>query len=99
MTVLLALLAVAAVSWLFRISFTALLTGDRLPPSVRSRLDAVSPAAFAALLAAHLADTPAVELPAVAVAVVVAGIVAWRTRSHLAAVLAAGGAWGVLALL
>lgn len=43
--------AVAAVSWLYRVSFTALLTGDRLPAAVRARMDSVSPAAFAAAAA------------------------------------------------
>lgn len=99
MTVLLTLLAVALVSWLYRVSFTAILPPDRLPTGLRSRMDAVAPAAFAGLLAGHLAGAGTAELPALAVAVVAAGVAAHLTASHLAAVAAAAAAWWVVALV
>lgn len=99
MTVLLTLLAVAGISWAYRVSFTAVLPPDRLPSVLRTRMDAVAPAAFAALLASHVASAPSAELPTLVVAVVAAGIAARITSSHVVAVLAAAGAWVVLALL
>lgn len=98
MTAFATLLAVAAVSWLYRVSFTAVLTGDRLPAAVRARMDAVSPAAFAALLAIHVAGAPPAEVPTLLVAVAAAAVAARITRSHVAAVLAAAAAWWVLAV-
>ena len=99
MTALLALLAVAAISWAYRVSFTAVLPPERLPAALRTRMDAVAPAAFAALVASHVAGAPAAELPTLLVAVVAAGIAARVTSSHLVAVLAAAAAWTALSLL
>lgn len=99
MTVLLALLAVAAVSWFYRVSFTALLTGDRLPAAARSRMDAVAPAAFAALLVAHVAGAERAEALGLLAAVVAAAVAAHLARSHLAAVVAAAVAWWLVAAL
>ena len=99
MTVLLSLLAVAAISWAYRVSFTAVLPPDRLPSGLRARMDAVAPAAFAALIAGHVAGTPTAELPSLLVAVAAAGVAARLTSSHVAAVLAAAAAWGLMALL
>lgn len=99
MSVFLTLIAVAAVSWLFRISFTAVMSEEKLPDSIRSRMDVIGPATFAALLAADLSDTPAgAALPTLA-AMVAAVLVAWRTRNHGKAVLAAGVAWYLASLL
>jgi branched-subunit amino acid transport protein len=97
--VLVSLLVVAAVSWVFRISFTALFTGDRLPAALRQRMDAVGPAAFAALVVTHVAGTSTAALAPVLVALVAAGLVARRTGSHLAAVVVAAGAWWLVSLL
>lgn len=98
MTVLLSLLALAAISWLYRVSFTALVAGDRLPPGLRARMDAVSPAAFAALLVTQVAGTPAADAPPVVAAVLAAAVTAWRTGSHVAAIVVAGGTWWLLSL-
>ncbi len=99
MTVLLTLLAVAVISWAYRVSFTAVLPSDRLPAVLRRRMDAVGPAAFAALLATHVAGAAPGEVPDLVVAVLAAGVAARLTGSHVAAVLAAAGAWWALAAL
>ncbi|WP_238442983.1 AzlD domain-containing protein [Salsipaludibacter albus] len=93
MDVLVALLAVALVSWVYRVAFTGLLGGDRLPASVRGRLDVVGPAAFAALVVTDLAGQPAPLLLPMGAAVVAAAITARLTGSHVAAVVVAGLAW------
>lgn len=99
MTVLATLLLLAAFTWLFRVSFTAVFDGDHLPAAVRARMDAVGPAAFAALLATKLAAVPvAAVLPSLA-AVAAAGVVASRTRNHLYAVAAAVATFRVLTLV
>lgn len=98
MNAFIALLVVAAISWAMRISFTAVFAGDRLPEWVRTRLDAVGPAAFAALLASHVASGHASAVPSTVVALVVAGVVARVTRSHLAAVVGAALAWWLMSL-
>lgn len=99
MSAFIALVAVAALSWAMRISFTAVFEGDRLPESVRSRLDAVGPAAFAALLAGHVAGGDASALPTTVVALVVAGVLARITGSHLAAVVGAALAWWLMSVV
>lgn len=98
MTVLIALLVLAGISWLYRVSFTALVAGDRLPAGLRARMDAVSPAAFAALLATHVAGTSAADAPAIVAAVLAAAATAWRTGSHVAAIVVAGGTWWLVSL-
>ncbi len=99
MTVMLTLLVLGVVTWGFRITFTALVPADRLPTAVRSRMDAVGTAAFAALVATELAGTSRVALPAAAAAVVAAAIAAQRTGSHLAAVGAAAVVWILVSML
>ncbi len=99
MTVLLTLLAVAVVSWAYRVSFTAVLPPERLPAGLRSRMDAVGPAAFAALLAGHVAGAAPAEVPVLLAAVAAAAVAARLTASHLAAIVAAAGAWWLLSLL
>lgn len=99
MSVFLTLIAVAVVSWLFRISFTAVMSEEQLPDSVRSRMDVIGPATFAALLAADLSDTSApAGLPTLA-AMAAAVAVAWRTHNHGKAVLAAGAVWYLVSML
>jgi branched-subunit amino acid transport protein len=99
MTAFVALLAVAVVSWLYRISFTAVLAEDRLPTGLRARMDAVGPAAFAALLATHVAGTDPAELPAVLAGIAAAAVASRLTPNHLVAVLAAAAAWALVALV
>ncbi len=99
MDVLLALVCVALVSWVFRVTFTGLLAGDRLPDAVRVRLDVAGPAAFAALVATDLAGEPAPLLLPMALALLAAGVTARLTRSHVAAVAVAAGAWSTFAIL
>ena len=99
MSVFLALVAVAAVSWMFRVSFTAVMSEEQLPNAIRSRMDVIGPATFAALLAADLSDTSTgAALPTIA-AMAAAVVVAWRTRNHGKAVLAAGAAWYLISIL
>lgn len=98
MTVLVALLALAGISWLYRVSFTALIAGDRLPAGLRARVDAVSPAAFAALLATQVTGTSAANAPAIVAAVMAAAVTAWRTGSHVAAIVVASGTWWLVSL-
>jgi branched-subunit amino acid transport protein len=93
MTVFLSLLALAAITWLFRITFITLVPADRLPAAVRARMDAVGPAAFAALLATEVAGTSPADLAPLLVAGAAAALAAWRTHNHLLAVLAAVAAW------
>lgn len=98
MIALVALLGVAVISWLYRISFTALASETRLPPGLRARMDAISPAAFATLIATDVAGTPTTAIPGAVIALFVAGVVAWRTHNHLIAVLSAVVAWTVVSL-
>lgn len=99
MTVFLSLIAVAGVSWLFRISFTAVMSEEQLPDAIRSRMDVIGPATFAALLAADLSNTSAgAALPTIA-AMAAAVVVAWRTQNHGKAVIAAGVAWYLVSIL
>lgn len=97
MTAFIALVLVAIITWLYRISFTALLDGQRLPAAVRQRMDAVAPAAFAALVAARITGTAPGDVLPIAAACLAAGLVAWRGASHVAAVGAAAAAWWLCA--
>lgn len=98
MNVFLTLLGVAAISWTFRIMFTALVPAERLPAVVRSRMDAVGPAVFAALLATELAGTSHVAMPTTIVSLGAAAVAARLTGNHLAAIGAAAAAWMVMSL-
>lgn len=97
MTALLVLLVLGAVTWGYRVAFTAALGAERLPEVLRRRSDVVGPAAFAALVAGHVAATPASEVPAMLVAVGAAAVAAHRTGNHLLALVAAVVAWLVVA--
>lgn len=99
MTVMLTLLAVATVTWGFRITFTALVAADRLPASVRSRMDAVGAAAFAALLATQLSETSRAALPAMVGALAAAAVAARLTKNHLAAVAVGAATWALISVL
>lgn len=81
----------AAVTWLLRISFIALVPAARLPVRVQSALDDVAPAVMAALVVSSLAHGEGIAglvLSDVAAALV-AALVAWRTR-HLAGTVVTG---------
>jgi branched-subunit amino acid transport protein len=78
----------ALATWLLRISFIVLLPADRLPGWVRRTLRHVGPAALAALVVIGLAGqggpaalfTPSAEH----VALLAAGLAAWRFRNLVA---------------
>ncbi len=77
------LLASSVVTWLLRVGFIVIVPARRLPEGFRRVLDHAAVAALAALLATALAhDSGAAWLltpSPVHVAVVAAGLVAWRT--------------------
>lgn len=98
MIVFLTLVAVAAVTWLFRVSFTAIVSANRLPAAVRARMDAVSPAAFAALLATEIAGAGPGTLGPMLLAVAAAALAARRTGNHVVAIGAAVAAWSLASL-
>lgn len=99
MTGLLALLAVALVTWAYRVMFTAAVDGDRLPAAVRARMDAVGPAAFAALIATKVVGTPSGSLVPMVAALVAAGFVTRRTGNHVLAIGVAVAVWLAAAAL
>ncbi len=81
----LALGAGALATWLLRVSFIALVPADRLHPRVRAALRHVGPAVLAALVVTMLVGRgglAALLTPTVAhLALLVAGLVAWRVRN------------------
>jgi branched-subunit amino acid transport protein len=83
--VILTLFAGAAVSYLLRVLLIAVVPPERLPRLVREALPHVGPAALAALIVGALAHAPSL---AAALALLAAGVVAWRFR-NLAAPMAA----------
>jgi branched-subunit amino acid transport protein len=102
MTVLLLMLGAGVISWMMRLAFIALLPASKLPGGVRRLLDHGVVAIPAALVATSLAGqggASALVVPSPALlALVVAGVVAWRTE-HLAGTVAAGvGAFWVIDL-
>jgi branched-subunit amino acid transport protein len=84
-TLLLTLFGGAAVTYLLRVVLIAVVPPERLPRWLRDALPHVGPAALAALIVGALAHAPSV---AAALALLTAGVVAWRFRS-LAAPMAA----------
>lgn len=101
MTPVLVLLLAAVATWLLRIAFITLVPAGRLPERVRRSLDDVAPAVMAALVVTHLAHGEGVAGLALAdvLAVLVASLVAWRTRQLAATVVAGVLAAGILRVL
>ena len=85
MTAVLTLFGGAVASYLLRVLLLAVVPAERLPARVREALPHVGPAVLAALIVGTLAHTPSV---AAALALLAAGLAAWRFRS-LAAPMAA----------
>jgi branched-subunit amino acid transport protein len=93
MSALVALSIGALATWLLRVSFITVFPADRLPARVRRPLPHVGPAALAALIVSGLAGpggpaavfTPAAEH----IALLAAGLVAWRFRNLVAPIVAA----------
>lgn len=92
------LLACVVASWVLRVLLVAVLPAERLPSRVRKVLPHVAPAVLAALVAGHLArgsPDPLVGLSSLVVptpthlALLGAGLVAWRWRNLAAPVAAA----------
>jgi branched-subunit amino acid transport protein len=54
MIALLSMLALGAVSWVFRIAFITLLPADRLPARLQNQLEYLAPAVLAAIVAVEL---------------------------------------------
>jgi branched-subunit amino acid transport protein len=75
--------AAGFVSWLLRVSFIDLFPARRLPPKIRTALEAGGPAAITALIATELSQTalPEGTLPAALLATAGASIAAWRYRN------------------
>jgi branched-subunit amino acid transport protein len=93
MTVLLLLLGAGVLSWMMRLAFITLLPASKLPPRARRFLDHGVVAIPAALVATSLAGpggASALVVPSpTLLALLVSGVVAWRTE-HLAGTVAAG---------
>ena len=103
MTAVGVLLAVGAVSWLFRVGAIALLPATRLPSAARRLLDHAAPAALAAMVGAGIAGGVALpelasRLPVLLGAIVTAAI-AWRRRGIVLPVAAGLAATWVLSVL
>jgi branched-subunit amino acid transport protein len=75
---MIALFAGALVTCLLRVLMLAVVPAERLPAWVREALPHVGPAALAALVVGGLVHAPSV---AAALALLAAGLVAWRFRS------------------
>jgi len=102
-TALAILVAAAAVSWLLRVLFIAVVPASRLPAGLRRVLDHTGTVVMAALIATELGHDGGVAALVVPsgplLALLAAGAVAWRTRHLAAAVATAVVVGGVLALL
>jgi branched-subunit amino acid transport protein len=87
MTDLLPMLLLAAVCWGFRILFIVLVPAHRLPAVVKRALGFLAPSVLAALVAVETSGAAQTGSPAVGAYVVAAvllmGLVSWRTRSLL----------------
>lgn len=103
MTGLLALSGGALTTWLLRVSFITLLPADRLPPRVRRSLRHAGPAVLSALIVTGLAGqggAAALLVPSARhLALLVAGLVAWRVRNLAAPIAAALAVMVVAGLL
>jgi len=102
-TAVLVLLAVGAISWLFRVAAITLLPAAGLPPGARRLLDHAVPAALAAMVGAAIAGGAtlpglASRLPVLAAAAVTA-VLAWRARGIVLPVVAGFAAAWLLSLL
>ena len=93
MSAVLALSAGAVATWLLRVSFINLLPADRLPAVLRRTLRHAGPAALGALVVTSLAGSggpAALVVPSAPhLALIVAGLVAWRVRNLVAPMAAA----------
>jgi branched-subunit amino acid transport protein len=93
MSALVALSLGALATWLIRVSFIAVFPAERLPAGVRPTLPNVGPAALAALVVTGLAGDggpAALFTPSAGhLAVLAAGLLAWRFRNLLAPIAAA----------
>jgi branched-subunit amino acid transport protein len=88
---LLVLVAAGVVSWSLRIAFITLVPAARLPKRVRAALRHVAPAALSALVVTGLTKQAgsAAQPPSWApLGAAAAALVAWRTRSLAATVVA-----------
>jgi branched-subunit amino acid transport protein len=85
MTAMIAMLALGAVCWVFRITFLALVPADRLPSRVSEGLEHLAPAVLAAIAAVEITDMLASANPSdgagLVAGVIAVGLVAYRTRS------------------
>jgi branched-subunit amino acid transport protein len=85
MTVLLAFLALGAVSWVLRITFVTLVPADRLPARLRTGLDYLPPAVLASIVAVELttllADAEPLNATLLLAAAATIGWVAHRTHN------------------
>lgn len=90
-------LGCAASSALLRAAGPLALAGRQLPRRLMSVVGLLAPALLAALVVTHtLADDDRLRVGADTAGVAVAGLVAWRTRSPVAAVLVAAAVTAVL---
>jgi branched-subunit amino acid transport protein len=82
-----AVLVLAGVCWSFRVLFIVLVPAERLPATVKRALGYLPPSVLAAMVAVETASTARAGSSAVGVyvvaAVVLMGVVTWRTRSLL----------------
>ena len=86
-------------SWSLRVLFITLVPAHRMPVRLRGMLKHTSPAVVAALVATGLSRPSGSGFPAPAVlALLVSGLVAWRTRSLLLSTVAAVGAFALFDL-
>ena len=75
MIALLSMLALAAVSWVFRIAFITLLPAERLPARLQAGLEHLAPAVLAAIVAVELVGLVRGAQPVDALALLAAGAV------------------------
>jgi branched-subunit amino acid transport protein len=103
MTAMLVLLAVAAGSWVLRVTFVTVVDVDTLPSLVREALDYVGPAVLAALIVTTLAHGEGhaglrLSLPEIT-GLVAAAVVALRTGTLLWPLAAAMGVFAATTAL
>jgi branched-subunit amino acid transport protein len=99
-----ALLIVAALTWLLRISLLVLVPAARLPAGLRAALDHLAPAVLAAILVLDLADSVSATrsridgISTLAAAALIGGV-AYRCRSVAIPAVAALGAVMIIDLV
>lgn len=100
---LVAMVALAIACWLFRIIFVLLVPPERLPARLRRPLGHLPPAVLAALVAVEtdsaVGGAPLEDTAYVLGAVLLIGLVAWRTRSLALSIAVSAAACLVLDLL